>query len=734
MKRLILIIIFPLILYGLAFGGNKDVVFISEKELPRKIGIVGPLPFKDKNIELAALGMVKNVIKNYLSGKGYIVVPLKGDVSFSKKMSFKEIKKVFKTNPELDGLVTIGVYQLSSFNVAFAQYYKMDGEICLFTKKKKLGCWRESATRKKLSIASDPLGAIATVVSSVVSSEGNVNIKNIIFDWAFKVSSLIPSFSSAAKKPKILRVITNITKRPFKMGDKVIVGLEGTPGGKAYFDIEPLIKKIPLPEVENGIYKGVYVVKKGDSLEGGIVYVHLENERGEKRDWVETSPLVFIDGIPPKPVEKFSATCEKDFIKLMWNTRDTDVTKFELYRSNNPLSGYVKIAEPVNFSWEDRKVEPGKAYYYRLICLDKVGNKSKASQIGPLSLPVLTKRPLPEVIISDVSSGKYFLNSTATIPFGTSLTIGPNVDIEFQKNATLKVEGNLKLISGFILSNDKNGTKVIQITRTGKLDVKDFQIQGIDGIQVMGTLNAEGLFVSKGHRGIVINTLNRGVLKKSTFRELDEGLHVEDGKVVVEECDFERNKVAINVKRGDIEIIRSNFIENKVNIKSDVALKISKNFLGSKDPLEFKLKGQIDVESFLSSPYPKGKEIFMKDLKTYAKKKKHQAIEYLNKGKYQKAVDIFKEVVKVYSDADTYIYYIYALSMIGDPSIEQVIDEALKKYPFESRIYQIGIRYYLQINKQDKAESLLNKGLKLNPKDPSLLSMKVFFHKIENKK
>ena len=33
MKRLILIIIiFPLILYGLAFGGNKDVVFISSNE------------------------------------------------------------------------------------------------------------------------------------------------------------------------------------------------------------------------------------------------------------------------------------------------------------------------------------------------------------------------------------------------------------------------------------------------------------------------------------------------------------------------------------------------------------------------------------------------------------------------------------------------------------------------------------------------------------------------------
>ncbi len=61
------------------------MVFIPEKELPRKIAIIGPIPLSKKNIELAALGMVKNVIKNYMSGKGYVVSRLKGASSFSKK-------------------------------------------------------------------------------------------------------------------------------------------------------------------------------------------------------------------------------------------------------------------------------------------------------------------------------------------------------------------------------------------------------------------------------------------------------------------------------------------------------------------------------------------------------------------------------------------------------------------------------------------------------------------------
>ncbi len=47
------------------------------------------------------------------------------------------------------------------------------------------------------------------------------------------------------KKPKILRVVTNVSNATFKIGDKIMVGLEGTAGGKAYFDVDPLIKKGP---------------------------------------------------------------------------------------------------------------------------------------------------------------------------------------------------------------------------------------------------------------------------------------------------------------------------------------------------------------------------------------------------------------------------------------------------------------------------------------------------------
>ncbi|WP_461833540.1 fibronectin type III domain-containing protein, partial [Desulfothermus sp.] len=650
------------------------------------------------------------------------------DINFSKSPNYKKLKKIFKKNPDFDGILTISVYRLSSFNIAFAQYYKMDGEICLYTQEKKLGCWRETATRKKLSIATDPLGAIATVVSSVVSSEGNVNIKNVIFDWAFKISSLIPSFSSAAKKPKILRVVTNVSNSTFKIGDKIMVGLEGTSGGKAYFDVDPLIKKVPMAEVQNGIYKGMYIVREGDSLKRGIIYVHLENEQGERRDWMESSPLVRIDGIPPKEIKDLSSVINKDSIVLKWTTTDTDTTKFEIYRSNKPLSDYKKIAEVSDFSWTDTSVKTGEDYFYRIVSLDKVGNKSKPVQIGPLSLPVFTEKKLPDIIVSNINKGKYFITGTSTIPFGSNVVIGPNVDIEFRNNSTLKVQGNLTIKSSFIHSNDTNSTKKILVDETGNLAMSRLKIQGISHIYVKGNVDAENLYILKGYTGLIIESISQAKVSNSTFRELNTALIIKDGKVKITNCNFERNKLAIKINRGNIDMVYNNFIDNNMNIETKTPIKIKSNFLGSINPSEFRLKGDVEVVSFLSGPYPNGKEITMKELINDAKNKAQEAISFLNKGNYGKAVEIFKKVVPIYSNASIYIYYIYSLSMIQDPSIEIVINKAIEKYPYETRIYQIGIRYFLQINKKEKAKKLLEKGLKLNPNSPTLQSMKVFFN------
>ncbi len=734
---------------------DKSVVFISEKDLPRKIAIVGPFALKTQNIDISAFGMIRNVIKNYMAGKGYVVIHI--DEKISKwNPDFKELQKVYKRNPKLDGLLFIGVHQLSSFNIAFAQYYKMDGELCLYNRKKKLGCWRESATRKKVSIATDPLGAIATLVSSVISSSGKVHEKNAIFEWAFKISSLVPSFSGAAKKPKIFRVVTNITSKTFKIGDRIVVGIEGSPGGSAFFEIPPLIKHVPMAEVQNGIYKGMYVVKEGDKLKNGVLHVVLENDRGERRDWMETEPLINIDGIPPSTAKSFKAVPTTSSIKLTWNTDDSEVIGFVLLRSTTPLSGYKEIAKVKSFSYEDKSVEEGKVYYYRLISLDKAGNTSKPAQVGPVNLPVFTQKALPKVIVSDILPGKYYLKGTSTVPVGVKVNF-QDLQLSFYPGSVLKVEGTLNMRSVVLNfkkeenKNQKNEKKQtaevkeklsqkvnmfsgIEVLPTGNLSLEAVQINNLpDGIKVKGKLVGKKVSVINGNLGVFVETLKDVYLESATFRHLKTAVVLKDGTLNIQKCKFEHNSVALKILNGTVTLLSNNFVDNETNILSNIELRLAKNFLGSKDPSNFKLKGNIKIESFLDAPYPSGKEIKYSDLIKQAQKDKKRAMEFLNKRNYGKAVELFKRVVKYSPDVDTYIYYIYALSMINDRTVEKVIDEGIKRYPYNTKIYQLGIRYYLQANDIQKAKKLWEKGLKLNPNDPSLTSMSYYFQNIEDK-
>jgi hypothetical protein len=46
--------------------------------------------------------------------------------------------------------------------------------------------------------------------------------------------------------------------------DEVTVEMVGQPGGEAWFQIEGLGDRVPMPEVEEGVYRGTYTVKPGD--------------------------------------------------------------------------------------------------------------------------------------------------------------------------------------------------------------------------------------------------------------------------------------------------------------------------------------------------------------------------------------------------------------------------------------------------------------------------------------
>ena len=710
---------------------KKQVYYIAEKDLPRRIAIFPPFFVKKISSQSYVSQLIRGVIQNYLVGKGFVSLPFASvDAKLGKEISFKKfsLKEAFKKLPEADGIVTINVYKLSRVNIAFIEYYKVDAELCLYSrnKNKKLGCWRETATRKKVALAADPLGAIATVVSSAITSAGDIHIKNVIFEWAFKVSSLIPGFSEAMKRPKILRVVTNITSEPFKLGDKILVGIEGDAGLNASFDLGEFKKGINMSEIEPGIYKGVYVVQEGDNLKNGILVVHLTRPDGQRRDWIETSPFITIDGCPPKIPRNLTAEIRQKAIKLNWHTDDAETIAFLILRSNNPLTDYKEIAKVKEFTYEDKDIEPGKNYFYRVIALDDAGNQSKPLQYGPISLPVLTEQTLPKTLSGTYLSGKYLLEKTATVPLGVNAKIGPDVIITCSKEASIIVEGEL-LLKETIFKPQTDNWIGIEVAPTGKLIVEDSTISGAkNALLIKGKASCTNLTIEKGNIGLIIDSNHKVEVKKSSFINLHPAISIQEGEVEITECKFKENEVAIEILSGQPHISKNNFWQNKVNIKSNIPLTLKANYFGTEEPGNFLLIGKIEVKSFLNAPYPQGeeKELDPKKLEKLAESLREKGINALNKGNYGQAYELLEKSLKTWPQKDTYIYLIYTLSALGeDVKLKQIIEEALNKYPYETKIYQISVRYYLQTNQKEEAKRLLKKGLKLNPNNPSLEAM-----------
>ncbi len=252
-------------------------------------------------------------------------------------------------------------------------------------------------------------------------------------------------------------------------------------------------------------------------------------------------------------------------------------------------------------------LKPGVNYFYRIVSVDRVGNKSKPVQIGPLSLPVFIEQKLPDIIVSNITRGRYFINGTCTVPFGTKVQIGPDVDIAFKNNSLLKIQGELIVKSSFIHSDNTNGTKDILIDETGTMNISNLHIQGISKIYVKGNITAENISVIRQKTGLIIETINSARISNSTFKELQRAVWVKDGKVIISNCDFERNKLSLKIDRGDVDIKFNNFIDNDVNIDSQVPIKISSNYLGTTEPANFRVNGNVEVVSFFIRSIPRRK-------------------------------------------------------------------------------------------------------------------------------
>ncbi|MCK4235019.1 T9SS type A sorting domain-containing protein [candidate division WOR-3 bacterium] len=107
---------------------------------------------------------------------------------------------------------------------------------------------------------------------------------------------------------------------------------------------------------------------------------------------VDTSRLVFLGSITTIGLTGLSAISTAQGINLKWRT-ESEMNKFKwiVERSLSPKEGYTVIDEipaqgncatPTEYFHLDRNVEVGKTYYYKLIDVDLIGNRTVHGQLS----------------------------------------------------------------------------------------------------------------------------------------------------------------------------------------------------------------------------------------------------------------------------------------------------------------------------------------------------------------
>ncbi len=711
-------------------SSKNTVIYIPEKQLPRHVFVLPPLPAKGVKINKTFSKILRSTIQNYLSGKGYIIKYGDKIPNWAKNLSLKNFnpKEVSKKLQDTDGFFLIIIHQFSGTNIVLFKRYKIDAELCLFNKKgEKLACWREDVSRRKLDLATDPLGIALKVVGGVLSESSEAKMKVLVYDWAYQISVLVPGFSSALRKPKILRVLSNIEKdKIFKIGDKIIVAIEGDPGLEASFDIGTFKKNIKAIETNRpGIYKGFYLVQKGDETKAQYLLVRLKNPQGEVREWLELEPLINIDGVPPAPPVNLSYKVEEKCVKINWNCKDTSTKGFIVFRSEKPLSGYQEIARVRDIKYTDTHVEPGKKYYYRIAAFDKAGNLSEKVQIGPIEIPVVglvLKGNLPEKL----GKGSYQIKDIVKIPCGQATEIGPEATLVFSPGTKLVVEGRA-VVKNSSFESQKDLWKGIEIKEKGSFEAENTKIVGANtALSVKGQAKLIETTLYHGEKGIVLKGLSNVSIKKSKIYGFKQGIIVENGEISVKESTLKDNNVGIIVKNGDINLTNVNFLDNKINIKSFTNIVLQKCYLG-KDYTDFRLEGPITVVSYLSLPYPEGKEVTFDPevLKKKAKELLEEGKKFIKEENYGKACQCLEKAYKISKDEEIYYWLVYVYTMLEEEQkLAKIIEEALEKFPYEVKIYQLAVRYYLFKGQINEAEKIVDRALKLQPNNPSLEALK----------
>jgi hypothetical protein len=694
----------------------QEISYVPEKDIPRTIAVMPAvlLPagksetgFQIKpgtEDEAFVDKLVRGVINNQLTGKGYDTIPL---ARVDRKLGASpEGKNWQKTPPETlcrllgtNGLIFPEIITATMLKTVAYDEYSIEVRITLYNSKgENLGSWTESASKKKIAIPTSAISALATIAVAAMDEPAKKHMRLVIYDWGWKISQFIPDNPHGSELPEILFVNTNVDKGVFGAGDQIEVELNAEKGLTCFFDLGNFKQGIPLYYTAGGIYKGAYVVREGEQAAALPITLHLVKPNGDERTWAETG-LLTIDAVAPPSPGNLTARSGKEGIFLSWTApKSEDLSEFAVERSEKAVGDFDTLGKTKDLKYLDAQVAQGKRYHYRVRSVDRLGNRSSATETKTLTMPHFDIVKLPVQFKGPLVPGTYSVEGVCSVPEGETATIRPGTRFSFLPGAKLVVSGSLS-ISGesrnrvFMEGEGWNG---IEIPAGGRLAISNAAVSGcLQCLAAKGGLLEATAVSLTGSEGIGVLAENGSpfVLNELSVAGFNEGIVIKGGKGRIEKCQITENRLGLMFLGGNAEITHNNIFENReLEIESGQKLVLDDNYLGADNVNALKLRGDILVASLLNAPYPKGTSVVLVDKadvtpKMVAErfsKQKNAGIDAFKNRRFGDAYQALEKALYLREDREVYLYLAYTQMIMGNAAAsEKPLKGALMPFPMK---------------------------------------------------
>ena len=736
----------------------KVISHVSEDKIPHKIAVLPAIYMAPEDEEMSigiksgseeekfVCDLVRGVIHNQLAGKGYSAQPLdlvdrklrsKGDGKAWLKMTLVDLSKLLG----VDGLIFPEILSATMLKAVAYDEYSLEVLLKMFNKEgENLGNWSESASKRKIALPTSPIGALATIAEAALDESAKKHMRLVVYDLGWKISQILPDSAYEEAIPEILSVDSNIDKGIFAAGDIIELDLNAEDGLKCTFDIGDFKKSIPMSPISGGIYKGIYIVRKGDKASSQPLKIHLTKPNGMERTWIETAGAVTIDAIAPPAPLRTGTTATRKGIVVSWGRPEAEeLNEFVIERSEKPIGDFADLNSTKDLNYLDAEVNQGKTYYYRIRSVDRIGNRSNPSKVRKSTVPFFDEVKLPEKPKGSLVPGLYSVTGESIIEEGEILKVVAGTRFRFLPGSKLLSKGVL-LVHG----SEKNsivfegtGWKGVHVAAKGRAEISHSDFTGCSPCMELGEgrMDVETVYLrGDDGSGFTAGEGGRFLLKDLSVEGFNNGIVINGARGVIEECTVTKNDHGLEFSGGELELTNNNIFGNfEQDLISREKLVIGSNFLGTDMVKSLKIQGDILVTSLLDAPYPHGRKIILIDkaditpekIEAVFQKKKALGMKAFAQRKFGDAHQYITDALSMKDDKDLFLYLAYTEMILGEEAkSERTLERGIKAFPYEVKLYEVYAKSFATRGKKAEAILLLEKALTMNPDDKSLSIMK----------